>query len=191
MPGLPSQLGLLPDFDDRGTVRDLAVTPFHLARVVAALELGGQLPRPTLSLEAASATPERTQAIGPDTAHYLRSLLPQADAQIIGLIGQATPKETGQRWLSWFVGLAPAKAVQAEATLKGAGAEPKAPYGQAEAELVLNPSQIIPTTPTPAPSAEHPAARYAVVAVVVTDKADSNAALRIARAPVRVILERE
>jgi hypothetical protein len=177
LPGLPSQIGLLPDFDDRGTARDLAVTPLHLARVMAALELEGQLPKPTLSLEAASATPERTQAIGPDTARYLRSLLPQADEQIVGFIGQATPKETGQRWLSWFVGLAPAETVQAEA--------------QAKAELVLDPSQIVLTTPTPAPSAERPPARYAVVAVVVTDEADSDVALRIARAPVRVILQRE
>jgi len=35
LPGLPSQPGLLPDFDNQGTVRDLGVTPLHLARVVA------------------------------------------------------------------------------------------------------------------------------------------------------------
>jgi hypothetical protein len=100
--------------------------------------------------------------------------LPQADEQIIGFIGQATPKETGQRWLSWFAGLAPAKAVETEI--------------QAEAELVLNPSQITSPTPT-AERADLPPARYVVVAVVVTDAADSEAALRVAAAPVKVLLQ--
>ncbi len=174
LPGLPSQIGLLPDFDDRGTVRDLAVTPLHLARVIAALELEGHLPTPMLSQATASVELRPTQAIGPDTARILRSILPQVDDQLIGFEGQATPKETGQRWLSWFVGLAPAEAQKAKA--------------EAEAELVLDPSQIVPVTPTPAPNAEQPLVRYAVVAVVVTEEADSDAALRIARAPLRVIL---
>lgn len=162
LPGLPSQIGLLPDFDDRSTVGDLAITPLHLARVVAALELEGQLPQPTLSLEASVAAPERTQAIGPDTARYVRSLLPQAGEHIVGFTGQATPKETDQRWLSWFVGLAPAEAVEAkaEAALKGAAAQ---------AELVLDPAQIVPATPTLSAQVEHSPARYAVVAVVVTN----------------------
>lgn len=175
LPGLPSQVGRLPNFADRGTVRDLGVTPLHLARVMAALELEGQLPRPTLSLEAAPAAAERTQVIGSDTAHYIRSLLPQAGEQIIGFSGQATPKETGQRWLSWFAGLAPAQAVEATAG--------------AEAELVLDPSQITAPTSSPAERADLPPARYVVVAVVVTDEADGEAALRVATAPLRVLLK--
>jgi cytochrome P450 len=179
LPGLPSQVGRLPDFENRGTVRDLAVTPLHLARVIAALELEGRLPTPMLSLVTVSAEPKQTQAIGPDTAHIIRSILPQVDEQLVGFEGQATPKETGQRWLSWFVGLAPAEAVEVEANLHpGAGAE---------AELILDPSQITPT-PTPTVQAERVPARYAVVAVVVTDAPDRNPALRIARAPLKVIL---
>jgi hypothetical protein len=150
------------------------VTPLHLARVIAALELEGRLPKPTLSLEAALATPERIQGISPATAHSLRSLLPQAAGQIVGFTGQATPQETGQRWLSWFVGLAPAEAEEIEV--------------KAESELVLNPSQIASVTPTPPARVERLPARYAVVAVVVTGQADSEAALRIARAPLRVLI---
>ncbi|HXV43607.1 MAG TPA: FtsW/RodA/SpoVE family cell cycle protein, partial [Anaerolineae bacterium] len=172
LPGLPSQVGLLPDFDNRGTVRDLAVTPLHLARVIAALELEGRLPTPVLSPMTTSAAPQPAQAIGPDAAEAIRSMLPQMDNQLIGLQGQATPQETGQRWLSWFVGLAPAEAeVKAEATAK----------------LILDPSKITPSTPT-VPAARVPA-RYAVVAVVVTDGPEQSPALRIARAPLKVVLE--
>jgi hypothetical protein len=94
------------------------------------------------------------------------------DNQLIGLQGQATPQETGQRWLSWFVGLGPAKA------------EAKA---KAEAELILDPSKIAPSTPTV--QAARVPARYAVVAVVVTDGPEQSPALRIARAPLKVVLE--
>ncbi|MCL4295861.1 MAG: FtsW/RodA/SpoVE family cell cycle protein [Anaerolineae bacterium] len=171
LPGLPSQVGRLPDFENRGTVRDLAVTPLHLARVMAAVELAGRLPGPTLA--AVELSPQQTQAFSPDTARYIRSLLPQVDEQIVGFAGQATPKETGQRSLSWFVGLAPAEAIKAES--------------QAEAKLVLDPTQIF--TPTPTPETEWKPARYVVVAVVVTDAPESNPALRLARAPLRVILQ--
>ncbi|MBI1877320.1 MAG: FtsW/RodA/SpoVE family cell cycle protein [Chloroflexi bacterium] len=174
LPGLPSQVGRLPDFEDRGTVRDLAVTPLHLARVVAALELEGRLPTPALAQAEADPAARQTQAFGPDTAEYIRSLLPQVNDQIVGLIGEATPKETGQRSLSWFVGLAPAKVEKAKA--------------EAETKLILDPSQI--TAPTPKVQAERVPARYVVVAVVVTDEPESNPALRIARAPLKVILER-
>jgi cell division protein FtsW (lipid II flippase) len=180
LPGLPSQVGRLPDFENRGTVRDLAVTPLHLARVMAAFELEGRLPSPTLAAAEAEAPPRQTQAFGPDTARYIRSLLPQVGEQIVGFAGQATPKETGQRSLSWFVGLAPAEAVEAEPTLKGANA-------QAEAKLVLNPAQI--ATPTPTLEIKWKPARYAVVAVVVTDAPEDKPALRLGRAPVSVLLK--
>jgi peptidoglycan glycosyltransferase len=178
LPGLPSQAGRLPDFDRRGTYRDLAATPLHLARLMAALELPGQLPTPTLWLGVAQAEPARTQAIGPDTAAYVRSILPQAGEDMIGFAGQATPQETGQRWLSWFVGLAPTIAVQSELALSSSE--------MAETELILDPSQIIAPTPTTPP--QRPPARFAVVAVVVTDQGDREAALRLAKAPLQVIL---
>ncbi|MFN8457597.1 MAG: FtsW/RodA/SpoVE family cell cycle protein [Anaerolineae bacterium] len=180
LPGLPSQAGRLPDFDDKGTYRDLAATPLHLARLVAALDLAGQLPTPTLSLEVAAAPPPQTPSLRPGTASYIHSLLPQIAGNTIGWVGEATPQETGQRWLSWVVGLAPAEAEQAKA-------EPKAPYGQAEAELILDPSQI--PSPTPAPQVKHAPARYAVVAVVVTETSNPEAALRLAEGPIRILLE--
>jgi peptidoglycan glycosyltransferase len=172
LPGLRSQPGRLPNFDDKGTVKDLAVTPLHLARVLAGLALDGQLPTPILAL---NGEPHRAPAMQPTTARAVRALLPQVDTHLIGLSGQATPAETGQRSLSWFVGLAPAEAVEAEAKVK--------------ADLILDPSQIIPATPTPSVSAANPPARYAVVAVVVTDTPQDNPAARIAAAPVRVLLQ--
>ncbi|MBE7552291.1 MAG: FtsW/RodA/SpoVE family cell cycle protein [Anaerolineales bacterium] len=180
LPGLLSQVGRLPDFENRGTVRDLAVTPLHLARVMAALELEGRLPAPTLAVVEAEMAPRRTQAFGPDTARYVHSLLPQVTEEMVGFAGQATPKETGQRPLSWFVGLAPGEAIKAEHTLKGADA-------QAPPELILDPTQIAHATPAP-PETWTPA-QYVVVAVVVTDAPEGEPALRLARAPLRVILQ--
>lgn len=174
LPGLPSQVGRLPDFEHRGTVRDLAITPLHLARVMAALELAGRLPAPTLAAAEAGLSPRSTQAFTPDTARYIRSLLPQVDEQIVGFAGQATPKETGQRSLSWFVGLAPAQAVEVETN-------------GGKAELILDPNKIAPATPA-AQEAWTPA-KYVVVAVVVTDTPQDNPAFQLARAPVDVLLK--
>jgi cell division protein FtsW (lipid II flippase) len=172
LPGLPSQVGRLPDFENRGTVRDLAVTPLHLARVMAALELAGRLPTPLLAKTEAGQSPPQTQSFRPDTASYVRTLLPQVDPQMVGFQGVATPLETGQRSLSWLVGLAPAEAIEAKA--------------KAEAELILDPTQI--ATPIPALLPEWSPARYVVVAVVVTDAPTDNPALGIARAPLKVLL---
>jgi len=172
LPGLPSQVGRLPDFENRGTARDLAVTPLHLARVMAALELEGRLPTPLLAKTEASATLPQTHSFRPDTASYVRALLPQVDPQMVGFQGVATPLETGQRSLSWLVGLAPAEAVRAEA--------------KTETELVLDPTQIV--SPTPSTGVERPTARYVVVAVMVTAEPDSDAAMRVARAPLKVLL---
>ncbi|RPJ55202.1 MAG: hypothetical protein EHM12_12675, partial [Dehalococcoidia bacterium] len=85
LPSLPSQPGLLPDFNHQGTVRDLAVTPLHLARVAAALELEGRLPTPILSLTTPGG---QTPAISPVTARRARVLLTPVDEQIIGFSGQ-------------------------------------------------------------------------------------------------------
>jgi cell division protein FtsW (lipid II flippase) len=169
LPGLPSQIGRLPNFEQRGDYRDLAATPLHLARVIAAVELAGQLPTPTLSVVVAQAEASRSPAFKPATANYIRAILPQADTQIIGFSAEATPKETGQRWLSWFVGLAPAEVIEAEA----------------EAELILDPAKIV--APAPTAQVEYAPARYAVVTVVVTTQPDSQAALRLARAPLKVL----
>jgi hypothetical protein len=173
LPALPSQVGRLPDFENRGTARDLAATPLHLARVIAALELEGRLPAPILAKDTGETLPQFTQAFGPDTARYIRSFLPQVDQQIVGFVGAATPKETGQRSLSWFVGLTPAEAIEALAP--------------AEAELILDPSQI--STPTPTVQVEQVPARYVVVAVVITDAPENHPALQIARAPLHVLLK--
>ncbi len=174
LPGLPSQVGRLPDFEHRGTARDLAVTPLHLARVIAALELEGQLPTPLLAKPEAGTPPQPVPSFRPATAAYVRNLLPQVDRQIVGFQGAATPLETGQRSLSWVVGLAPTEAVKAEA--------------KTEAELVLDPTKI--ASPTSMARPERPVARYVVVAVVVTAEPDNAAALRIARAPLKVLLNR-
>jgi hypothetical protein len=177
LPGLPSQPGRLPNFDDRGTVRDLAVTPLHLARVVGGLEREGSLPQPILSLASDSG---QTLAVRPDTARAVRRLLPQVDEHIVGLSGQATPEETGQASLSWFVGLAPANAVETEIR----------PSAALSAEgLVLDPNEIDAARPTSTPAMVSDRARYAVVAVVVTDTPQDVPAVPIALAPLKVLLE--
>jgi hypothetical protein len=166
-----SQPGRLPDFEAEETVRDLAVTPIHLARVGAALALDGYMPKPILSL---TSDQKQTRLFGPDTARYVRAILPQVDGTTVGLTGQASPEETGQAWLSWFVGLAPA-----DVQKRPASAE----------MLPLDPA-LAPPAPTPsAPGQSSRPARYVVVAVVVTDQLATDQAFRIARAPLRVILE--
>jgi hypothetical protein len=174
LPGLPSQPGLLPDFDEQGTVRDLAVTPLHLARVVAALENGGDLPQPILSL-ITQGTPLSVVSVA--TARRTRPLLTQVDEQIIGLSGQATPEDTGQASLSWFVGLAPTTAIEFSPVPQG--------------ELILDPTKIE-VEPTPGrqeviPITQTPA-RYVVVAVVVTDKPDGEEAFQAAIVSLKTIL---
>lgn len=177
--GLRSQPGLLPDFDNKGTVRDLAVTPLHLARVAAAIERDGRLLSPILSLQQQPDQPE--PVIRPETGQAVRGLFSQVDSQMIGLTGLATPIETGQSYLSWFIGLAPTSA-----SPEGVGRTPPA------GAMIFDPTKI---TPTPSPSppaslAEADRARYVVVAVVViADETDRNAAFRVARVSVQTILE--
>lgn len=168
--GLPSQPGLLPDFDHQGTFGGLAVTPLHMARVIAGLELEGQLPNPVLSPLAAAG---QTQTIKADTARQVRALLPQVDEQVIGLAGQATPEDTGQSSLSWFVGLAPTAA---------------SPVETRASTMSLDPAQARPA-PTPRSQIEPAKARYVVVAVVVTTDPQSNPAFRIAQIPLKLLLD--
>jgi hypothetical protein len=179
LPGLRSQAGRLPDFDDKETVRDLAVTPLHLARVIAALELGGQLPEPVLVL---TGDTEQTHAFRSDTAQKVRAFLPQVDEQIIGLSGTATPEETGQASLSWFVGLAPTQATTIEQAASSAFSDGK---------LIFDPSKIDapPDEETPVPAAVEKA-RYAVVAVVVTDTPEKNgSAFQAAKSSLKTLIQ--
>lgn len=177
--GLGAQSGRLPDLAARETVRDLAVTPLHMARVIAALELAGHLPEPVLAV---NSQPKQLRAFRSDTARSVRNWLPQVDQQTIGLWGEATPEETGQAWLSWFVGLAPATASQ---TL------PDPSTTRPKQELILDPTKIKTPTPQPMPKASLNRAGYAVVAVVVTNMPGDKAATTIAKASLRVLLEAE
>lgn len=168
---VPSQPARLPDFAGKGTPRDLAVTPLHLARLAAALELNGRLPEPVLSL---LPEPRREQAVNPNTARFVRGLLPQLNGQMVGMAGQATPEETGQAWLSWCVALAPAQAI---------------PRPETAPLLPLNPALARPA-PTPAASGNFEPARYVVAAVVVTGLPGDDIALRVASAPLKTLLEK-
>jgi hypothetical protein len=177
LPGFPSQPGRLPDFEADDTVRDLTVTPMHLVRIVAALAQNGQLPKPILAL---SSVPEQTQGFRSGTAQAVRRQLPQVAEELVGWASQASPEETGRQSLSWFVGLAPASTQS--------NSPPSASAALSEEGLILDPTQIEAVTPTPAPATTAQTARYAVVAVVVTDQPAEEPALRLARAPLNVLL---
>jgi peptidoglycan glycosyltransferase len=102
---LPTGPGLLPDFSGQSTPRDLAVTPLHMARMVAAIADDGYMPVPTLAHASLSSAADRVFA--PGVAVSLQAVTPRFDG-LAGWVGVATPKETGDRPLSWFVGYAPA-----------------------------------------------------------------------------------
>jgi len=180
--GFRSVPGLLPNLPPAGkaTVRDLAVTPLHLARVVAGLDLAGQLPAPTLSPTTETITPQ-PPVIRPRTALVGRSLLAQMDGQTIGLTGQATPQETGQGYLSWFVGLAPTVTSTITASASAA---------VVNGQLVLDPAQIpaAPPVTTTVTTGNAPAARYVVVAVVTAAQPAEQEAWRIAQSVFKTIL---
>jgi peptidoglycan glycosyltransferase len=169
--GLASQPARLPDFTQKETARELAVSPLHMARVVAALELRGELPQPGLAFEGVGAL---SPGFSPAAARAGRSLLTPVEGSLIGLSGQAAPVETGQAWLSWFVGLAPTTALPLAAPVE------MLPFDPAQATPA-----VIPAPPLPQP----PPARYVVVAVVVTAQPDATLARRIAAAPLRVLLD--
>jgi peptidoglycan glycosyltransferase len=103
---LPTGPGLLPDFSDgRSTPRDLAVTPLHMARLAAAIATDGRMPVPTLAYPAPAVSPDR--AFASSVAESLQAVTSHFD-QVAGWAGVATPQETGDQPLSWFVGYAPA-----------------------------------------------------------------------------------
>ncbi len=103
---LPTGPGLLPDLSDgQSTPRDLAVTPLHMARLAAAIAGDGGMPIPTLTCPAPPSPPDR--AFAPNVAVSLQAIVPRFDG-IAGWAGVATPQETGDQPLSWFVGYHPA-----------------------------------------------------------------------------------
>jgi len=104
---LPTGSGLLPDFQDQGTPRDLAVTPLHMARLAAAIANEGHAPVPTLSYPPSFSVPDR--AFAPRVAASLRAATPRFD-DFASWSGVAKPQETGDQPLSWFVGYAPSEA---------------------------------------------------------------------------------
>ena len=105
---LPTGAGLLPDFEDKGTPRDLAVTPLHMARLAAAIAQDGRMPALTLANpQLLISNPDRVFA--PGVAGSLRAVTPHHDG-VAGWAGVALPQETGDQPLSWFVGYAPADA---------------------------------------------------------------------------------
>jgi len=171
-----TQVGRLPDFTKQGTVRDLGVTPLHLARVIAALENGGQLPQPRLAL---SLPAEMQAAFKPTTALQMRAhLTATMNSQMIGWSAEATPQETGQTtYLSWFIGLAP--------TLP----TPATTLTVSPADLVFDPTQITPSPPS-ATTTPIKKARYAIVTLVVTPQADLSAAAQIANQVLTVLIKK-
>jgi len=104
---LPTGPGLLPDFSGRGTPRDLAATPLHMARLAAAMADDGYMPVPTLVYPSPSLVSDRVFA--PGVAASLQAVTPRFDG-LAGWPGVATSKETGDQPLSWFVGYAPVDA---------------------------------------------------------------------------------
>jgi peptidoglycan glycosyltransferase len=101
---LPGSAGRLPDFDHKGTARDLAVTPLHMARFVAAVAGDGRMPIPTLAYLVPHPTADQVFAKGVSVA--LRAVMPRFD-DVAGWAGVAQPLETGNEPLSWFAGYGP------------------------------------------------------------------------------------
>lgn len=179
VPGFRSVAGLLPNLPPAGneTVRDLAVTPLHLARVLAGLERQGQLPDPILSQQGRATW---HQVMPPKTAAAARTLLSPFEANVIGLSGLATPQETGRGYLSWFLGLAPTAVL------------PRAAAGSAALDdtgLILDPTKIEAATPPPPAETDITPGRFAIVVVVVTASPDEAVAYRVARPVLNRVLE--
>ncbi|MFQ5613145.1 MAG: FtsW/RodA/SpoVE family cell cycle protein [Anaerolineae bacterium] len=103
---LPAEAGRLPD-GLPGKAGELAVTPLHLARLMAALANDGLLPEPVLS--PLQPSPPKTRAFSRQTAAYLRSLL-EPQAEMAGWQAAASPEVTGNVPVGWYAGLAPAGA---------------------------------------------------------------------------------
>ncbi len=101
---LPASPGRLPNFKGKTTERDLAVTPLHMARFIAAVAGDGRMPAVRLERTTTPATMERI--FSEYVARTLRNITPKHD-EIAGWLGIASPVETGRESLTWFVGYAP------------------------------------------------------------------------------------
>ncbi|MEJ2557869.1 MAG: penicillin-binding transpeptidase domain-containing protein, partial [Anaerolineae bacterium] len=71
----------------------------------AAIAGDGRMPVSTLAYPAPSVLPDR--AFAPNVAASLQAVTPRF-GEVAGWAGVATPQETGDQPLSWFVGYAPA-----------------------------------------------------------------------------------
>jgi peptidoglycan glycosyltransferase len=103
-PDLPGSVGLLPDFEGKGTVRDLAVTPLHMARLMVAVVAGGEMPVARLAPESGTDYRE-TVFSGPVSTKLINWIPVYGDTA--GWTGVALPVETGTQPISWFVGYGP------------------------------------------------------------------------------------
>lgn len=121
---VPASAGRMPDFNQRGTPRDLAVTPLHMARFMAATAGDGWMPAPRLVIAPDSAAGDR--AFAPGVATALRAVMPDHSG-LAGWSGVARPLETGAEPISWFVGYAadttPQLAVAVVVEESGVGAD--------------------------------------------------------------------
>jgi peptidoglycan glycosyltransferase len=112
---LPSSAGRLPDFGGKATARDLAVTPLHMVRFMAAVAGDGHMPVPTLAKTgysgrlAGSAGESAAEPVFAESVSVsLRAVTPHY-GDVAGWAGVAQPMETGNEPLSWFVGYAPVR----------------------------------------------------------------------------------
>jgi cell division protein FtsI/penicillin-binding protein 2 len=100
---LPASAGRLPEFARRGTPRDLAATPLHMARFVAAVVSEGRMPVPRLTDSPDIAVGDL--AFASAVAKALHAAMP-IRGELAGWTGVARPLETGSEPVSWFVGYA-------------------------------------------------------------------------------------
>jgi cell division protein FtsW (lipid II flippase) len=190
LPGIPSQPARLPNLPPTGreTVRELAVSPLHLAQVMVMLARDGERVVPTLSLGQESVS---VPTVRPETAGRVLSQLLQTDQDLIGLSGQATPEETGRQSLNWYVGLAPIRLANVETDVRLSAA-----IGD-DGSLILDPTQIpfvespVSAEGSPVDAAYTGSAKFAIVTVVVTDSAEEEPARQIARTVIANLLERD
>jgi hypothetical protein len=146
---LPTGPGLLPDFEDKGTPRDLAVTPLHMARLAAAISHDGLMPIPTLAYPGPAGPAER--AFAPGVAASLQAVTPTFDG-LSGWAGVATPKETGDQPLSWFVGYTPRYAIALVVEGSQGGASVTLPMAQDTVGAIHTPAASPTDTAAPLPS---------------------------------------
>ena len=96
---LENSEGRLPPFDDKTSVRDVAVAPIHVARWLAAVARDGRLL--SLTVAGSSSGGESTVGFAPWVAAELREHAePYGD--MAGWSGTVSPQETGSNSLCWL-----------------------------------------------------------------------------------------